>query len=88
VDFEELMWLCNFCNSKLNNVPDMPGLQKIIEDTDYGFFAIRCEISKGIVEHMVGQKMAHSLVMLADKDVIEGMKIKYNKDFVKANVKL
>ena len=79
--------MCNYGNSKLDNVPDMPGLQRIVTEIDYGFFAVRCEIRKGVYEHLVGQKMAHSLVILADKDIIEGMRIKYDKEFHVLNVK-
>lgn len=85
---EELLFQANFKNAKLDDVDKKYiNLRKVIDEVQYGFFVVRCEISKGVYEFMAGQRMKHSLVVLADKDHVEGMKIKYEQSFYIANLK-
>lgn len=48
---------------------------------DSGCFVICCEVSEGVNEFLVGQKMKASLVIMASKDHIEGLKLKYDNKF-------
>ena len=87
IDFEELIWLGNHGNSKMDDVPkDLKNVQKMLGEIEYGFFGLRCEVKKGIFEYLVGQKMKSSLVILADKDHCEGLKIKYEHKLYLDNV--
>lgn len=54
-----------------------PNIHKIMTEIDIGCFAILTEVAPGINEYLVGQKMKASLVIMASKDHIEGLKVKY-----------
>lgn len=54
-----------------------PNIHKIMEEIEMGCFAICCETDKGVKEFLVAQKMKASLVVMASKEHIEGLKVKY-----------
>lgn len=49
-------------------------------DIDIGCFAVSCEVSEGVFEYLVGQKMKSSLVIMASKEHIDGLRVKYQVD--------
>jgi len=84
---EELMFMANHQNFTFDTIEEKHvNVKKIKEEIPLGFFVCRCEIEKGVFEYLVGQKMKASLVILADKEHIDGMRIKYQQSFYASNL--
>ena len=76
---EEFLFLAFIGNSKKEEIlaskyENIIKIQKLVE---FGFFAISCEVSSGIHEHLCAHIMKSSIVILASNDHIEGLRLKY-----------
>ena len=78
VTLNELQYLSYNQNIAFKNLDQSkPNIHKIMETIEMGSFTISCEVSPGLHEFLTAQKMAASIVIMASKEHIDGLKVKY-----------
>jgi len=81
VSFNEFLYLSyNQTLSFVNLDQSKPNIYRIMTEIDIGCFAICCEVSEGIFEYLVASKMKASVVIMASKEHLDGLRVKYHED--------
>jgi hypothetical protein len=83
ISIKALMWLVHNQNSKHADVPESETeIRTIIGDPELGYFALYVEEDGRILEMACLLKFGSSVNLMASDEQIQGLKIKYEVDFL------
>lgn len=83
ISINSLMWLVHHQNSKHADVPEtQTEIKELIASPDLGYFALYVEEAGKILEMACLLKFGGSLNLMASDEQIQGLKIKYEVDFL------
>lgn len=83
ISLSSLMWLVHHQNSKHTDVPEsQTEIRAIIADPELGYFALYVQEGDNIIEMACLLKFGSSLNMMASDEQIQGLKVKYEVNFL------